>query len=240
MALSSFAFAFLAGALSTLSPCVLPMLPLVLGTALSRHRFGPLALALGLGLSFVAVGLFIATIGFAIGLDERVFGAVGAVLMIGLGFVLLAPQLEMRVAIAMGPVSDWVEHRFGGKDGEGWLGQFGVGLLLGAVWSPCVGPTLGAASLLAAQSQNLGQVALIMFLFGIGAALPLLLVSLISRQTLMRWRGRLMTTGNGGKRALGGAMTLFGVLILSGANKALQTWMVIHSPEWLANLTTRF
>ena len=240
MAPSSFGLAFLAGALSTLSPCVLPMLPLVLGTALSRHRFGPLALALGLSLSFVAVGLFVATIGFALGVDERVFRAVAAVLMIALGIVLMAPPLEMRVAMAMGPVSDWAEHRFGGEDGEGWLAQLGVGLLLGIVWSPCVGPTLGAASLLAAQGQNLGQVALIMFLFGIGAALPLLLVSLVSRKTLARLRSGLMMTGSSGKWALGGAMLLFGILILSGADKALQTWMVSHSPEWLSSLTTRF
>jgi cytochrome c-type biogenesis protein len=237
MALSSFAFAFLAGALSTLSPCVVPMSPIVLGTALSRHRFGPLALALGLSLSFVAVGLFVATIGFAIGLDDRVFSAVSSVLLIALGLVLLAPPLEMRVAMAM---SDRAEHRFGGGDGEGWLGQFGVGLLVGAVWSPCVGPTLGAASLMAAQGRNLGQVALVMFLFGVGAALPLLLVSLISRRTLMLWRRRLTTTGKGGKRALGGARILFGLVVLSGADKPLQTWMVIHSPEWLGSQTTRF
>jgi cytochrome c-type biogenesis protein len=240
MALSSFAFAFLAGALSTLSPCVLPMLPLVLGTSLSRHRFGPLALALGLSLSFVAVGLFVATIGFALGVDERVFSAVAAVLMIALGLVLLAPSLETRVAMAMEPVTDWAEHRFGGEDGEGWLGQFGVGLLLGAVWSPCVGPTLGAASLLAAQSRNLGQVAIMMFLFGVGATLPLLLLSLISREALARWRGSLLMTGKSGKWALGGALTLFGLLILSGADKTLQGALVRLSPEWLSSLTTRF
>ena len=123
-----------------------------------------MALALGLAISFVAVGMFIATAGFAMGLDERVFSAVAAVLMIGLGLVLLAPPLETRLAMAMGPVSGWANHRFGAASGEGWLGQFGVGLLLGAVWSPCVGPTLGAASLLAAQGQNLGQVGFVMFL----------------------------------------------------------------------------
>ena len=238
MALSSFAFAFIAGAPSTLSPCVLPMLPLVLGTALSRHRFGPAALALGLSLSFTAVGLFIATVGFALGLDERVFSAAAAVLMVGLGLVLVTPPLESRVAVAMGPVSDWAEHRCGGNgSGEGWTGQFGVGLLLGAVWSPCIGPTLGSASLMAAQGQNLGQVALMMFLFGIGAALPLLVVSQISRQALARWQGRLAA---GGKRALGAALILFGGLILSAADRTLQSVLVRVSPEWLSSLTRRF
>lgn len=59
-----------------------------------------------------------------------------------------------------------------------------------------------------AQGQNFGQVALVMLLFGIGTALPLLLVSLISRRTLMLWRTRMMTARNKGKRALGGAMAV--------------------------------
>ena len=69
MGSGSIALAFLAGVLSTLSPCVLPLLPLVLGTAVSAHRFGPAALAAGLATSFVAIGLFVATIGFSIWLD---------------------------------------------------------------------------------------------------------------------------------------------------------------------------
>lgn len=240
MPVSSFAFALIAGMLSTLSPCVLPMLPLVLGTAMSKHRLGPLALAGGLSLSFVAVGLFIATIGFTLGLDERVFGAVAAVLMILVGAVLVIPALDSRVATAMGPASNWAQRRFGGGDREGWFGQFGVGLLLGAVWSPCVGPTLGAASLMAAQRQNLGQVAMMMFLFGLGAAMPLLLISLLSRQTLMRWRGNLMTAGKGGKWALGGALIVLGALVLTGTDKVLQTELLHLSPRWLSELTTRY
>jgi len=65
--------AFLAGILSILSPCVLPLLPIVLGTAQAEHRLGPVALAAGLAVSFTAIGLFVATIGFAIGLDTDVF-----------------------------------------------------------------------------------------------------------------------------------------------------------------------
>jgi cytochrome c-type biogenesis protein len=240
MALSSLAFALLAGMFSTLSPCVLPLLPLVLTTALSKHRLGPMALATGLSLSFVVVGLFAATIGFELGLDEAVFRDTAAVLMIALGMALLVHYLERRFALALAPASNWAQNRFGGIGGDGWGGQFGVGVLLGAVWSPCIGPTLGATSLLAAQGQDLGQVGVIMFAFGIGAAAPLLVISLISRKTLMLWRGRFLTTGKSGKRALGGVLILFGLLTISGIDKKLQTELVRLSPEWLTNLTTRF
>src|SRR5262247_1728505 len=159
--MGSIALAFLAGVLSTLSPCVLPLLPIVLGTAVSAHRAGPVALAAGLALSFVIVGLFVATIGFSIGLDAGVFRVAAAIILMAIGFVLLVPRFQAQFALAAGPVSQWTEQRFG--------------LLLGAVWSPCVCPTLGAVSLLAAQVKSLGTVAITMLLFGIGATLPLLL-----------------------------------------------------------------
>ncbi len=174
--------------LSVLSPCVLPLVPIVLGTAASEHRLGPVALAGGLALSFTVVGLFVATVGFAVGLDAGLFRTAAALLLVGIGAVLMAPGLQARLAVAAGPVGTWTEERFGGFSTTGLSGQFGVGLLLGAVWSPCVGPTLGAASVLAARGESLGAVALTMLAFGIGAALPLLGLGLLSRDALMRWR----------------------------------------------------
>src|SRR3546814_2603750 len=87
MGLASSLLALLAGILSTLSPCVLPLLPLVLGAAASEHRFGPVALAAGLAASFVAIGLFVATIGFSVGLDTSLFRALAAVILVGFGLV---------------------------------------------------------------------------------------------------------------------------------------------------------
>ena len=78
MSIGTLGLAFLAGLLSILSPCVLPLLPIVLGAAASEHRLGPIALAAGVALSFVAIGLFIATIGFGLGLDGDVFRFVAA------------------------------------------------------------------------------------------------------------------------------------------------------------------
>jgi cytochrome c biogenesis protein CcdA len=230
----------LAGILSTLSPCVLPLLPIVIGTAASQHRWGPLALAGGLALSFVMVGMFVATIGFAVGLDTGVFRSVAAILMVGVGAVLLAPSLQQRVAVAAGPVGAWAESRLDTVGGAGLQGQFLIGLLLGALWSPCVGPTLGAASLLAAQRQNLGEVALTMLAFGIGAAVPLLLIGLMSRETILRVRGRMMAAGGGAKTLLGGMLVIVGLLVLSGADKAVEARLVAASPQWLTDLTTRY
>ncbi|GEO99255.1 cytochrome c biogenesis CcdA family protein [Methylobacterium haplocladii] len=238
--LTTLGLAFLAGVLSVLSPCVLPLLPLVLGAAASEHRLGPAALAAGLALSFVVIGLFVATVGFAIGLDTDIFRTVAAILLVLIGLVLMVPAAQTRLAVAAGPVSNWTESRFGGFSPAGLYGQFGVGLLLGAVWSPCVGPTLGAASLMASQGKDLVAVALTMLLFGLGAAFPLLFLGTLSREVLMRWRDRMMSAGKGLKAALGMILVVSGGVILSGYDKAMETALVNASPEWLTSLTTRF
>jgi cytochrome c-type biogenesis protein len=234
------ALAFLAGILSTLSPCVLPLLPIVLGSALNEHRAGPFALAAGLALSFVAVGLFVATVGFSIGLDGSVVRTAAGILLIAIGIVLLTPRLQAQVALVAGPVGSWTDQRFGGFSTAGLGGQFAVGLLLGAVWSPCVGPTLGAASVLASQRSDLGSVAITMLAFGVGAALPLVLLGFVSREAMARWRGRLLAAGQHGKLVMGGVLIATGLLIVSNLDKAIETFLVDASPAWLTDLTTRF
>lgn len=242
----SYVLGLLAGILSTLSPCVLPLLPIVLGTAMTAHRFGAVLLALGLALSFVVIGLFVATIGFAIGLDTRVFRLIGAGLLLAFGLLLLSPGLQDGLAVLAAPLGGRGQALLsrlnpGGSQGPGGLrGQFLLGLLLGVVWSPCVGPTLGAAATLAAQRQNLTQVAGVMLLFGIGAALPMALIGTLGREALLRWRGRLLLAGQLGKKTLGILMVALGLLIVSGFDKEIETLLVNASPDWLTALTTRF
>jgi cytochrome c biogenesis protein CcdA len=240
MAIGSIVLAFAAGLLSILSPCVLPILPVVLGAAASHHRWGPLALALGLSASFVAVGLFLATIGHSVGLDAERLRRGTAFLMGVMGVVLLLPALQARLALAGAPLGNWADRRFQGARKDGIAGQLLTGVLLGAIWSPCVGPTLGAASLLAAEGRNLGQVGVIMFAFGIGAALPLLALGWLSRETMLRWRNRLMSASGGMKTTLGVVFILLSGFIISGLDKVVETWLVDVSPDWLTSLTTRF
>lgn len=238
--MGSLGLAFVAGVLTFLSPCVLPLLPLVMGAATSEHRYGAAALGLGMTISFVAIGLFIALIGFNIGLDSGVFRLVGGVLLVTLGLVLLSPPLQNRLALATGPAVDWLNSRTSGPLMSGLSGQFGLGLLLGAIWSPCVGPTLGAASVLAAKGESLPQVAGVMLAFGVGAAMPLLALGLASRQALAKWRTSLLKGGMWGKAILGGVMLATGISIVTGFDRAIEAFLVEVSPAWLTRLTTRY
>jgi cytochrome c-type biogenesis protein len=238
MGIGSIALAFAAGTLSILSPCTLPIIPIVLGAAATDGKGGPFALAAGLAMSFVTIGLFVAVLGHEVGLDEDVFRNLAAVLMLAVGLVLALPRLQTQLAAVSGPIANWADHRFGTYR-ERRLPQFGMGLLLGAVWSPCVGPTLGAASLLAAQGRDLLQVGIIMLAFGLGAALPLLALGIASREALARWRGKLLSAGSSLKASLGILFVAIGLLVLTGLDRSIETVLVNASPQWLTNLTTR-
>lgn len=232
--------AFLAGVLSVLSPCVLPLVPIVLGSAQSRHRFGPLSLGAGLALSFTVIGLFVATVGFSIGLDGDLFRRVGGALLAFFGIVFIVPAPQTALAGATGSVGRWASGKMDRLEDRGWQGQAVLGGLLGLVWVPCVGPTLGAASLLAAKGESLGQVAFVMAAFGVGAATPLVMIGLASGSAMVRLKGRLGRFGRGGKQILGASLLALGLLILTDLDRSMEIFLTEASPDWLIELTTRF
>lgn len=232
--------AYLAGVLTILSPCVLPLVPIVLAGAQSKGRWGPVALGLGLTSSFTLVGLFVALIGFSVGLDGDVFRIFGGAIMVLIGLILVTPPAQVWLASAAGPLMGWAQGGMQRFETGGVWAQAGLGILLGLVWAPCVGPTLGAASILAAQGQSLPAVGVTMLIFGVGAATPLVLVGLASRQTLMRFRNRMLAAGSNGKRLLGCLLLVLGLLIVSGLDRRLETALVQASPTWLTELTTRY
>lgn len=227
-----------AGMLSTLSPCVLPLVPILVGSALMTHRLGPHALAAGLALSFTLVGVFIVGLGAAVGLDQEIFRNIAAVLLIGFGVLLLSPALQARFAVAASRLGGPGQALINRVSGESLGGQFTLGMLLGVVWTPCVGPTLGATITLASQGQDLGHVALMMALFGLGAGIPLVLLGMLSRQAMMRFRDKLLVAGKTGKGVLGGVLLVMGILILTGADKTFEAYVLSLSPDWLTELTS--
>lgn len=236
--MASLLFGYLAGVLSTLSPCVVPLLPVVLAAAASESRFGTLSLAIGLAISFAAVGTIVAVFGFALGLDGNILKAAAGLVMVFVGASLLSHQLQNRVSILLSPIADWFNHRFRTIKGSGLWGQFLVGILLGLVWSPCVGPTLGAASLMASRGENITRVVGTMIAFGAGAATPLVLLGALSRDLVIRFRGKMVATGQRGKFLLGLVMLTIGLMAVFGLDRSAEKFLVNVSPDWLVALST--
>lgn len=231
---------FLAGTLSTLSPCVLPLLPIILGTSARQHRLAPLALAGGLALSFTGIGLAVATLGFAVGIDATDVRKAAAWIMIAFGAVILIPRLQTGFATVAQRLSGGANARLSDFSGAGLGGQVLLGLLLGAVWSPCAGPTLGAAIGLAGQSGGLEPAAATMIAFSVGAATPLLLLSYGGGQALARRKDHMARMARWAKPAMGAVMAIMGGLIASGLDRTLETYLTQAMPAWLTALTTRF
>lgn len=239
LGLTSYGLSFLAGVLSILSPCVLPLVPILMGSAASSHRLGPYALVGGLMVSFTAIGVVLGSLGATAGLEQDSLRVVGGMLLALLGIVLFSTALQERFSVAISRlrIGQNLLARF---DLSGLHGQFLLGMLLGIVWSPCVGPTLGVAITLASQGQELVQVAAVMLLFSLGAALPLLAISFISNKAMGKWRARMLNAGQTAKKFFGAALLLVGILILTGADKSFEKWIVNVMPDWLVTLTTRF
>jgi cytochrome c biogenesis protein CcdA len=236
----SYGFGFLAGLLSTLSPCVLPIIPLLLSSATNVHSRAPLALAGGLAASYAVIGTLLAWAGSALDSGAGVFRNVGAVVFALLGVVLISGKLQRRFATATSGLGDAGNSLISQMQPDGLRGQFAIGLVLGVVWSPCVGPTLGAAVVLASQGSHLPQVALLMGIFALGAVSPVVALAYVSRSAMMKIRGKLMQVEKIGKMTMGVIMIAIAGFILGGADKTIETWLVDHSPAWLTALTTRF
>jgi cytochrome c-type biogenesis protein len=237
--LGNLALGYAAGALSTLSPCVLPILPIVLFGVVERHAWGPLALAAGLSTSFAGVGIAIALVGFSIGVDPSTLRLVIAGLMAGMGVVLLVPAFQSRFATIAAPVATKGQILFDRLQPSGIGGQFVLGALFGVIWSPCSGPTLGAAVGLAAQGDNVGTAAATMISFGFGAATPILALAYGSRQAIFARREWLARVSRIGKPLMGAAFVGIGAFVLTGLDKIVEAFLTRAMPDWLLAVTTR-
>ncbi len=208
--------------------------------AIGQHRYGPLALVAGLVLAFTTFGLVISGAAWALSIPDGAIRTGSAILLALFGLVLLSTLLQERFATLTAPLSSFLNGISSRFSPQGLQGQFFLGALLGAVWTPCSGPTLGATIALAASTDTLPKAASIMAMFSIGASIPLLLVAYGSRQTLKARRAALETVGRIANPVLGAVLVSLGVLILLGYDRAIEATLVKAMPDWLLEFTTRF
>ena len=233
------ALSVVAGALTTLSPCVFPLLPVVIGGAVQRHRAAPVAMGVGMALTFTVIGLLVGGLGGSLSLSPDDVRRVGAWLLIAFGAVMLVPPLERRFSALMSPIASSANAASARLETNALWGALALGGLLGLVWSPCAGPLLGSTLALVATSGGAARGALLLGLFGIGAALPLVGAAYASRAGFGRVRGWVLAHAGAAKTAMGALLVLVGVLILSGGDHVIEAWVNERLPDaWLA-LTTR-
>ena len=237
--LGNLVLGYAAGALSMLSPCVLPILPIVLFGVVERHAWGPLALAAGLSASFAGVGIAIASVGFSIGVDPSLLRLAVAAVLAGMGAVLLVPALQDRLATIATPAATKGQTLLDRLQPSGLGGQFALGALLGVIWSPCSGPTLGAAVGLAAHGDSVATAAATMISFGFGAVTPILALAYGSRQAIFARRDWLARVSRISKPLMGAAFVGIGAFVLTGLDKIVEAFFTRAMPEWLVTVTTR-
>ena len=233
-------FAYIAGLLTLINPCVVPVLPIVLASALQASKWGPVALAAGMSAAFVALGVSVTAFGRALGIDETTIANAGAVMMIAFGLVLLVPRFSAGFATATGGCAGRADAGLDDVDGASLRGQVVTGMLLGAVWSPCVGPTLGGAIALASTGQNLGWAAAIMASFALGVSSIILALG-YGAQSALRSRAALMRRlAVWARPAMGVILVTVGVGILFRVHHMIEIWALETLPFWLQDLSVRF
>jgi cytochrome c biogenesis protein CcdA len=227
--------AFAAGMLTILSPCVLPLAPIVIASARARDSRGPLALGLGLALAFGVVGGVLASLGVVFG-DSAMARATSAAIMVAIGAALLFPSIGRALERRAGFASRGTElfrHRL---PNPGLVGQIATGVVLAFAWAPCAGPILGAALLLGASGGSRAAVISTMTAYGLGAAGALIAVGYgIGR---LASKARVAAAGARGRLALGAAFALTGAAILTGLDRPVEAALASAMPGWLVTLAT--
>ena len=229
----TYIWAYLAGMLTLLNPCVLPLLPIILAAALQSSRFGPIMLTSGLTFAFTAVGVGITAFGHSLGIDEETINSAAAVVMILFGLALLIPRAQTLLAALVSPLASGADRRVERVQDAGLGGQFVVGILLGAVWSPCIGPTLGGAIGLAASGNGLVEAGFTMFVFGIGVSTVLIALAYGSREALGSRQAKLALWMPWAKPIMGGALLVVGLAIYLHLDRIVIGLLLDVMPAWL-------
>ncbi|MGV8988366.1 MAG: cytochrome c biogenesis CcdA family protein [Cypionkella sp.] len=230
-------FGYLAGLLTLINPCVLPILPIVLTSSLRADRRAPIFLALGMSVSFVVLGLGVATLGPALGLREDTVARAAALMMMIFGVVMLVPAMGGQFATATAGFAARADAGIAAQADAGLPGQFLGGALLGAVWSPCIGPTLGAAIGLAAQGKNLTEAAATMLAFALGVSTLIIGLAYGARAVLQRRQAMLRRVATRAKPIIGAVFVLIGAALFFRLNHPVEAWFLSILPPWLVDLS---
>ena len=226
-----FFLAIAAGFLTILAPCILPVLPFLLGTSGGRSRWRPVAIIAGFIGSFTIIGAALATAGTFLGISGDSLRLLAGVLLILFGAALFFEGAYERFAARIQPALAKLGAGVaaGSSTRKDALSGVLVGFSLGLVWSPCAGPILGVILTLAARTADYVTTALLFFAYALGAGIPMLAIAYGSHrlQERLRAAGRAQRTLN---KVFGALIIIFAIAILTGYDLVAQAWLVERFP----------
>lgn len=227
-------FAFLAGVVTVLSPCILPLLPLILSSADGQGKQKPLGVVVGFVASFTFFTLFLSTFVRWLGIPAESFRAVAVVLLMVMALSLLLPAVQARLEMLFSRFANLLPAT-GQRQGFG--GGLLIGLSLGLLWTPCVGPILAAVISLALTGSVTVTAAVITFAYALGTAVPMFLIMLAGSTALQRvpW---LVRRSSQIQRAFGLLMILTAVAIALQWDRQFQLYIVENFPGYITGLTS--
>ena len=169
--------ALLAGIVTIAAPCTLPVLPILLGASVGHTgKIRPAMIALGFVVSFSAAALLLSALTRVFDFDPNVLRTAAAILLLGFGLLMIWPAPFEWLSIRLGGLL----HRSAANHvsaGPGALGGFVLGTTLGLVWTPCAGPVLGSILTIVATSTDTAWASLLLVVYAIGAAIPMLAIA---------------------------------------------------------------
>ncbi len=223
----SIGLAILGGLLTAFSPCILPILPIIVGRSLQTHRYGPLALVAGLISGFAIAGSLLGIASnWLTGLSNFIRN-IAIVVLLALGLFSIFPKwsyLFISKISSKFPVFKVKEPTKVNLAGEFWLGS-----QLGLLWTPCAGPVLGSILILAAANHEIFTAFILLLVYGLGTGLPILLLAYASRyfsKSFLKLRSRSQLL-----QKIGGVMiSLTAIAILLGWDVKIQLWLAPFFP----------
>lgn len=231
--IAALGLAFVAGVVTILSPCVLPLLPLILATATQEGKARPVGVILGFIGTFTIATLALSWLVRSLGVPPDVNRTIAVVVLAVLGLVLLVPALQLRFERLAGGLASAVPQ---GAEGNGLAGGLAVGAGLGLAWSPCVGPIMASVITLA-LSQSVGPAAVAVTLaFALGTAVPMAAV-LLGGRNLVRRMGLVQRHGALIQQVFGLVLLLTAAAIWLGWDRSLQVVLLNWFPGWEGALT---
>ncbi len=237
---ASIGITYAAGILTALSPCVLPLLPMVVGGAMQRHRAAPLLMGVGMTTAFAVAGWVLGALGPAMELDAEWVHQAAAISLIVFGLALWVDPLANLVSRFVQPMAASADRLAGAVGHESPAAALFFGGLLGLAWSPCAGPMLVSSLALVATGRDAGLGALLLVLFGLGAATPLVLAAYASRAGFARLKGWALGHSSGLRHGFGLLAMVSGIFIVTGVDKLVAAQILAILPDAWMELITRY